>query len=67
MKCLCGRVDVMVAELDAGNYTVPLTAGFQRCRAQLPWWRGVASSDHPKASAEALAALASAEVSAAIA
>jgi hypothetical protein len=28
----------MMASLDKGNYTVPLSAAFQRCRPQLPWW-----------------------------
>ena len=35
---LGGRTDDLVASLDQGNYTVPLTAAFRRCRAQLPWW-----------------------------
>ena len=36
---LSRRLDDMVARLEAGNYTVPVTAAFQRCREQLPWWR----------------------------
>ena len=28
----------MMASLNEGNYTVPLTAAFQQCRARLPWW-----------------------------
>jgi hypothetical protein len=36
-----GRLTDMEARLAerVPNYTVPLTAAFQRCRAQLPWWR----------------------------
>ena len=37
----------MVADLEAGNYTVPVTAGFNQCRAKLPWWHGLPPGDQP--------------------
>ena len=34
----------MVARLDGGTYTVPLTEAFKSCRMRLPWWRSDAMS-----------------------
>ena len=51
-----GRVDTIVADLEAGNYTLPVTAGFKRCRSKLPWWRGLPSIEQPLASAASAAA-----------
>ena len=39
----CGRYEDVLARLHDGNYTVPQTTAFDRCRAQLPWWRSIDS------------------------
>ena len=51
----CGRFEDVLAHLDSNNYIVPQTAAFERCRAQLSWWRSDPPSSPHATSTEAAA------------